>query len=101
MKTSKEYINMNFYWVYPVFILVLFVVFQYIHQYVDKKVAADSISYHQFIRICTYVFISSMVTSVLFTTFSDNIQEFVCTVFNLPFERTKENVEVFTGDPTF
>jgi hypothetical protein len=92
---------MQFYWAYPACILFLFIAIVYGHPYVDKKVAETPLTYSQFLRMLLYVSISSALTSIVFTTYSDNIHMFICTVFNLPFERTKENVEVYTGEPAF
>ena len=93
---------MNFYFAYPVVVLALFVLLAYGHRYINKKSDPEPFFTSQMFRQCfLYAAISSAMTSFLFTTFSDNIQSFVCTVFDLPFERTKETVEVYTDEPTF
>jgi hypothetical protein len=72
---------------------------QYAHKKINPAIEANTLSQNFYTLV--YIGIGSVATALFMSNYSDVLNECLCTIFNLPLESTKENVEVFIGDPEF
>jgi hypothetical protein len=91
---------MELFWLYPILVVLFFLSMQYAHKRVNPAVS-ESNPMAQSMYTLFYVSAGASAAALLMNSYSDVLNEFICTMLNLPIESTKENVEVFIGEPAF